>query len=39
MVTDFDGKSEGRKPHGRPWRTLEDNIKSDLENKDCEAVN
>jgi len=30
------GKHEGKRPHGRPRRTWEDNIKMDLQKVGCE---
>jgi len=32
------GKPEGNKPLGRPWRTWEDNIKTDLQEVRCEGM-
>jgi len=29
------GKPEGKRPSGRPWRRLEDNIKMDLQEMGC----
>jgi hypothetical protein len=33
------GKPEGRRPLGRPRRTWEDNIKTDLREIGCESLN
>jgi hypothetical protein len=38
MHTDFYEKSEGKRPHARPWRRLEDDIKIDLKDKIYDAV-
>ena len=32
------GKSEGKRPHGRPRRRWEDNIKTDLQEVGCGGV-
>jgi len=32
------GKTEGKKPLGRPWRRWEDNIEMDLQEVGCEGM-
>jgi hypothetical protein len=37
--TDFGGETEGGGPFGRPRRRWKDNIKMDLQEEGCEAMN
>jgi hypothetical protein len=37
FIQSFVGKSEGKRPLGRPWRRWEDNIKMDLQAGGCEV--
>ena len=34
----LEGKPEGKRPFGRPWRRWEDNIKMDLQVVRCEVM-
>ena len=34
-IQEFGGKPEGKRPHGRPRRRWEDNIKKDFQEVEC----